>query len=208
MNGGLHRRTVRGPMKTKAKLLVGLVVFTLIPVALVLIFGKGPLSWSLFMVAAILGTVGATFFLMMFGLGYLLHNAAKGAPEVPLEEGEEVLTTIPGNHLEGFVSHGGRLRVTTRRLVFLPHRFNFKLVPVVIPWADVDGIALGATAEFALMKVALVALATTSSGHGLGTGAGRSDVLRVRHGRTESRFVVVPDASLLQLLNAARVPAQ
>ena len=149
-------------MKTKAKLLMGLAVFTLVPAALVLTFGKGPLSWSLLLVAAILGAVGATFFLMMFGFGYLLHNAAKGAPEVPLEEGEQVITTIKANHLEGFVSHGGRLRVTTRRLVFLPHRFNFKLVPVVIPWADVDGIALGASAEFALMKLAVAALATTS----------------------------------------------
>jgi hypothetical protein len=195
-------------MKTKSKLLVGSVVFTLIPAALVVIFGKGPLSWSLLMVAAIVGAFGATFFLMMFGFGYLLLNATKGAPEVPLEEGEQVLTTIPANHLEGFVSHGGRLRVTTRRLVFLPHRFNLKRVPVVIPWADVDGIALGATAEFALINLALAALATTSSGHGLGAVAGSSDVLRVRHGQTESRFVIIPDAPLLRLLDAAMVRSQ
>jgi hypothetical protein len=194
-------------MSTKEKFIIGATPFVLVPVVLTLAYGKG--SWTgLLWVAALMGFLGLVFYTMLFGFVYVLSNAVKGAPEIPLLPGEQLLTMIPANHLEGFVAHGGKLRVTTQRLIFLPHGFNFKLTPVVIDWANVDGVAFGATAEFALLKLAIGAVGVATHQHGLHLVGHRSDVLRVRHGQKESRFVVTPDESLINWLNASLVHAQ
>jgi hypothetical protein len=189
-------------MGTRDKFIAGATPFVLAPLVLTLAYGRG--AWTgLLWVAALMGFLGLVSYAMLFGFVYVLLNASRGAPEIPLAAGEQVLTTIPANHLEGFVSHGGKLRVTTQRLIFLPHGFNFKLTPVVIAWADVSGIAFGATAEFALIKLALGAVGVATHQHGLHLVGHRSDVLRVRHGQTESRFVVTPDEALINWLNAS-----
>ena len=70
-------------------------------------------------------------FAVLTGLmGFMLYRAiaAKG-PALELETGEEVLEERRANHFLGDEARGGRLHLTRRRVVFLPHRFNVQLAP-------------------------------------------------------------------------------
>jgi hypothetical protein len=189
-------------VKNRTKFVVGVALFTLAPALWMLSLGPGKSGWSSTLTAAaILGAVGGATFVMGYGLVILARNAKKAPPDVPLELGEHVAITLPANHLEGFVSHGGNLRLTNLRLIFLPHRFNFKLTPVIIPLQHVERIALGATAEFRVIKLAATAAlssvdGTTLTVHTLPS----SEVLRVYHGGAESHFVVKPSKELLDAL--------
>lgn len=190
-------RRLRRPIKTRTMVLVGLAVFTLAPAAWVLQIGKGAWQGKL-LGAAILGTAGAVAFIMLYGLMRVLLNALKGPPTVPLQQGEQVVHIAPANHYLGLASHGGELRITTDRLLFLPHRFNFTLKPVIIRWAEVDGIAFDETIDFLLLQAAVAAVAHMHTG---------SKLLRVRHGFRESRFVVFLTPALVKAVTAAAAAA-
>lgn len=152
------------------------------------------------MVVGILILLAALLVLMIVGVTYFIVKSSKEASKAPLEDGENLLATVPANHLEGLISHGGTLRVTTRRLVFTPHGLNFKRIPITISWENVEGIAMGATTEFALLKAAALALSRQSTGS--------SDVLRIRHKGAETRFVIWPNKQLLEGMKAAIAATQ
>lgn len=187
----------RPSIRTRTKVFVGLAIFTLAPAAFVLQVGKGAWQDKL-MVAAILGGAGAVAFIMLYGALRIARNALKGAPNVTLEKDEQVVHTAPANHYMGLVSHGGKLRITTARLLFIPHGFNFTVKPVVIPWGEVDGIAFDETIDFILLKAAAAAVSHMHSG---------SELLRVRHGAGESRFVVTLTPELVKWVTIAAAAA-
>lgn len=177
------------------RILLGFVLVTALPVVLALSFVDGPDGGVL---AGILGALCATFYV----LGVVLVNVLrKKAVDVPLLPGEEVTFTIPANHMDGLVSYGGHLRVSNERLVFLPHRFNARVMPVTIAWAEVDQVSLGDTADLVFLKYAAKALRS-------GEVVKSSTVLRVQHGGAESRFVVLPNEELLAFMVGAAKAAR
>src|SRR5262245_57959090 len=72
--------------------------------------------------------VGFGFAVMTALPGFMLWRAiAVQAPELVRQDGERVLTARKANHWLGDEARGGTLHVTTRALVFVPHRFNVQL---------------------------------------------------------------------------------
>lgn len=70
--------------------------------------------------------------------GFMLWRAlAASPPRLSLDDGEETLVERRANHFLGDEARGGRVFVTTRRLVFVPHRFNVQLAAACIPLDDV-----------------------------------------------------------------------
>ncbi len=61
------------------------------------------------------------------------------APAIALAPYEDVLARMPANSFLDGEARGGTLFVTQRRLIFVPHRFNFQLTSTFIPWDDVRG---------------------------------------------------------------------
>ena len=66
---------------------------------------------------------------IVVGPAFIAVRAFTHSPEVPLESGEELLIEVLANHFLAGEARGGKLRVTSRRLVFRPHRFNVQLSP-------------------------------------------------------------------------------
>jgi hypothetical protein len=191
---------------------IGLVVSAVAPIVLLEALSKP--GTSLFgepVVLAILLAVGAATWVMGYGAVFLARNAAKGGRNVALFPGEQVEHRMPANRMTGVVTHGGHLTFTKLRIFFEPHAVNFNVEPVVIAWNDVRSMNLGMTTELGLMKLA----ATLATAHVDGSSVtvhavgGGSEVLSIRHGDTESRFVVYREPRLVALLAAAvqRSPA-
>ena len=61
------------------------------------------------------------------------------APAIALAPYEDVLARMPANSFLDGEARGGTLFVTQRRLIFVPHRFNFQLTSTFIPWDDIRG---------------------------------------------------------------------
>lgn len=60
-------------------------------------------------------------------------------PAIALAPYEDVLASMPANSYRDGEARGGTLFVTQRRLIFVPHRFNFQLESTFIPWDDIRG---------------------------------------------------------------------
>lgn len=73
--------------------------------------------------------------------GFLLVRLLQRPPAPPsLEAGEEELFAAPANHFLGDEGRGGRLRITTRRILFAPHRLNVQRAPVAISLSEVRSV--------------------------------------------------------------------
>jgi hypothetical protein len=178
----------RRGVNPKSRFYLGLAIFTSAPVAWVLQIGKG--DWkALLLASGILGLAGAVAYLMLHGFLRVVRNGLKGAPKIPLEAGERVIHSAPANHYKGLVSEGGELRITSDRLLFRPHGFNWTVEPVIIRWSEVEGIAFDESVDFILLKAA----ASLASHMHVD-----SKLLRVRHGAVESRFVVTLTPALVK----------
>jgi hypothetical protein len=57
---------------------------------------------------------------------------------IPVEQSEDILADVPANLFQGIESVGGRLKITSRRLVFQPHLINFQRQPVEILLSDIS----------------------------------------------------------------------
>jgi hypothetical protein len=62
-------------------------------------------------------------------------------PEFRAEAGEQPRMELPANHFLDGEARGGRLHVTDRRLVFVPHRYNVQLDGWSVPWSAVVGFS-------------------------------------------------------------------
>lgn len=73
---------------------------------------------------------------------FLLWRWLKQAPiERPPLGDEEVLREWRASHYLGSEARGGRLLVTGRRLLFVPHRFNFQLTTLEVAQDAITGVA-------------------------------------------------------------------
>jgi hypothetical protein len=97
-------------------------------------------QWALFSVpfSAFLGLGVAT---LVVGPAFVVMRAFKTPPDAPLEPGEVVVRTLMANHFLHGEARGGTLRVTNRRLVFRPHRYNVQLTPWALPLSEVRALS-------------------------------------------------------------------
>lgn len=99
---------------------------------LALSYGSGRLTLESLLILVGLAPVCGFGFAALTALpGFFLYRlvTAKKPSFAPTDD-EELLDEAPANHFLGGEGRGGRLYVTDRRVVFLPHRFNFQLEPV------------------------------------------------------------------------------
>ncbi|GEM_PF-7100676 len=184
-------------IKPVTKSLLGLLVLGAMAAPGIWLLGEGagkgaPLGTQLLLAG--IGVIwGLGFAALAFPFVLLGRIALRPPLKAQLGPGEKVEYSLPANHLEGLAAHGGKLLFTTHRLIFVPHAFNWRRVPIVIPWADVRGTAIGSTPEFATLKVAVFALSLLRGRHQF---LPDSQVLRIRHDQTEARFVVMPGKEL------------
>ena len=73
------------------------------------------------------GLIGGAIAGLLFGwtTGLIAKAMAKGIHLVP-DEDETILFETGANHFKGFEAVGGKLYLTTKRLVFKSHRLNFQ----------------------------------------------------------------------------------
>jgi len=73
------------------------------------------------------GLIGGTIAGFLFGwtTGLIAKAMAKGINLVP-DEDETILFETGANHFKGIEAVGGKLYLTTKRLIFKSHRFNFQ----------------------------------------------------------------------------------
>jgi hypothetical protein len=64
---------------------------------------------------------------LVVGPVFMVVRAFQAAPLLPLEYGEELLLERPASHFLQGEGRGGKLLVTSRRILFRPHRFNVQL---------------------------------------------------------------------------------
>jgi hypothetical protein len=65
------------------------------------------------------------------------HCRQRVAPVANDPAGEVVLVEAGANHWRGIDSVGGKLKITTRRILFEPHGFNLQTAPLYLALADV-----------------------------------------------------------------------
>ena len=77
--------------------------------------------------SVISGLIGGTIAGFLFGwtTGLIAKAMAKGINLVP-DEDETILFETGANHFKGIEAVGGKLYLTTKRLIFKSHRFNFQ----------------------------------------------------------------------------------
>jgi len=73
------------------------------------------------------GIFTAIFCGIFFGyvMGKLAIKLAKSIKDLELEESEKILFSSLANYYKGIVSVGGKLFLTSKRLVFKSHKYNF-----------------------------------------------------------------------------------
>lgn len=125
-------------------------------------------------------------FAVLTGLpGFMVQRAVtEAAPRLELEPGEDTLLERRANHFLGDEARGGRLFVTTRRLVFVPHRFNVQL----------------AMAEIALDRVEAARWARIVGAYG----AQLSSIVEVATAGGPQTFVVDRAEGIARLVDALR----
>src|SRR5262249_40925869 len=72
--------------------------------------------------------------------GFMVLRALRPKNRFEPERGESIKSDVAANHFLRNEGRGGRLFVTDRRLVFVPHRFNVQLDRVEQRLADVRAI--------------------------------------------------------------------
>jgi hypothetical protein len=176
--------------KTKLILGAGFCVFGLAPFVLILATAKS--AFGELEVAAILGAVGFSTFLMGWGAVHVFRNVLKGAPRVPLEPGEQVLHRLPANHIDGLVTYGGHLSFSNQRIVFQPHSMNLKVNPVVLRWNDIHGFGFGDDVGLTALRLGAALLTHHAPP--------KADVLCFLHAGGEDRFAIWCPPKVLEWL--------
>ena len=77
-----------------------------------------------------------TLFAFLIGL-FMRSRLATAGTELALEPGERIVHQGAANHFLGAEGRGGRLYLTTSRLVFNPHQFNIQSSGVTIARPDI-----------------------------------------------------------------------
>ena len=113
---------------------------------------------------------------------FLWRIARTPKPELALEPGETVIFSRWANHWLGHEARGGTLYMTTRALVFVPHRLNVQLAGARVAWS-----ALQSTAWFRIVSA---------------TGLPMSAVLVTRTRGDEAWFVVDKSQAIADLADA------
>jgi len=76
---------------------------------------------------------------VMTGLpGFMVLRALRPKPALELRDDESVLLHVAANHMLRHEGRGGELYVTSRRLLFVPHRFNVQLAQVEQPLGEIE----------------------------------------------------------------------
>jgi hypothetical protein len=101
---------------------------------------KGAIG-DVFTLIAFTPLVGVGFSVLTTLPGFLILRAFRSKPTFSLEPGEAIVQEAPANHMLRHEGRGGRLVITNRRIVFLPHRFNVQLDVIARPFSDVTDIA-------------------------------------------------------------------
>lgn len=91
---------------------------------------------------AVVGAVSGAGFALLAAMPVVVvaRVLGKGPEPLRIAEGERAIAEIPANHFLGIEARGGKLVVTTKRLLFRPHRFNVQLAAVAIELSRVDAV--------------------------------------------------------------------
>lgn len=89
-----------------------------------------------------IGVLGGVGILVLVGLPALFVARALGKPlpRTVLRPDERPIVELRANHFLGVEGRGGALLVTSKRLLFHPHRFNVQLAPVALELSGIDAI--------------------------------------------------------------------
>ncbi len=99
-----------------------------------------PLGTLLWMGAAgVLSGFGLVAIVSLVTL-FAVRSLGKPPATIAIVAGEEVLGELRANHFMGIEGRGGTLVVTSRRLLFHPHRYNVQLAPIAIELSRIDGV--------------------------------------------------------------------
>jgi len=80
--------------------------------------------------------------------GYFLRSDIVPAVEdLPLEPGERLIHTGFANHVLNFESRGGRLAITDKRLIFVPHSVNIQRSQLSLPRSQIADMRQAAVAD-------------------------------------------------------------
>lgn len=117
----------------------------------------GAVAWSVFVLREPMPEATTVTYVVLFAIAplmglafsfltglpcFLLWRWLKQAPVArPPLGGEEVVREWRANHYLGSEARGGKLLVTERRLLFVPHRFNFQLTTLELEQAAITGVA-------------------------------------------------------------------
>lgn len=71
---------------------------------------------------------------------FAVRSLGKPPATIPIVAGEEPLSELRANHFMGIEGRGGTLVVTSRRLLFHPHRYNVQRLPIAIELSRIDGV--------------------------------------------------------------------
>lgn len=91
------------------------------------------------------GFIGAFSGVVFVGLcslfAWFIGRVREGPPARPdMLLGEEPLAEVRANHFAGEEARGGRLLLTSKRVIFQPHRFNSNRAPVVLELGGIDEV--------------------------------------------------------------------
>lgn len=81
--------------------------------------------------------VGGGLAVVVVAVPFVAMRAFAPSPKADLEPGEIVKQTIPANHFLRGEGRGGKLLVTSQRLVFVPHRFNVQLELTSVAFSNI-----------------------------------------------------------------------
>ena len=87
-------------------------------------------------IAGLTALLAGGLFALLIGM-FMRSRLSTAGTELALEPGERLVHEGAANHFLGAEGRGGRLYLTSNRLVFNPHRFNIRSAGVTIPRADI-----------------------------------------------------------------------
>lgn len=87
--------------------------------------------------------------------------SATGSPPFPLGQDEELVRSGSANMQRGAETAGGKLYLTTERLVFIPHSFNVQRGPSEIPLSLIKDVGGTWTKLFGVLPLVPNSIAVT-----------------------------------------------
>jgi hypothetical protein len=71
---------------------------------------------------------------------FLRSDIVPAVEDLPLESGERLIHTGYANHFRNFECRGGRLAVTDKRLLFIPHSMNIQTGQLSLPRSEIAAV--------------------------------------------------------------------